>query len=248
MCAAIPDLETVTRLVDALVKDRRVSVPVSELALRMGMSVDDLFELLGEGIEASAVDVWRREGRISVTLSPHSAEARGLKIAVDGRTWIPIGVREPTIIRRSTAATERVAMESELSGDDGLFRLDRLADPEARDPEFIAIDEETARGIRKDKEGGLSGLLPRIRVVLGIGRAWPVQSEGDRCSLCRGLKLNVTTYCPICDRSGMDHLLPRVSAQRPAPKAPKSDSKLKGGKGKAGAKGAKQKGIGILAQ
>jgi hypothetical protein len=67
-------------------------------------------------------------------------------------------------------------------------------------------------------------------VFLGEGRRWPIPKVGRRCGCCRGSKLESFEYCLVCDRSGMDRLIPKGGPKQVLKKLPKGKAKLRGGR------------------
>jgi hypothetical protein len=122
-------------------------------------------------------------------------------------------------------------------GPDGeAVSLDGFADAKAVDPAKAAAEAVDASGPRgrKEAEGLLRiGILPKPRIILGVGTPWPaaVRDPAKPCVGCGGRRLSKLACCVRCDRSGIDHLLPSLTPKQP--KQPRKDDGLSGGVGKA---------------
>lgn len=187
-----------------------VTVTVEALAEDEGVPVGVVLGAVAEAVAAGMVEVWDDVGaRLRVSLTPLAAELLDVEPDDESRGWRPLG-------RSRFQWTKDVTFE-----DLELHRADDRPDPRALEPiEYIEPDD--TRGYRRDGRP-----IPRMRRFLGVRVTWPLPCHKTkagpprqdvppgRCPVCRGMYLKATTYCLVCDRSGVDDELQEV---RPEPR------------------------------
>jgi hypothetical protein len=165
-------------------------------------------------------------------LTPLAAARLGLRLDADSARWVPAAApaESPRKVRR---ARQRQVCETDLNGEpDDPGPLDSFPDPGAADPaEAVAAAEEVeARAPRKRSRADHAPALPRPTILLGERLIWdgPRWTETKPCPGCRGRRLTPARYCLICERWGLDYLVP----SRPAGARTRYErGRLKGGLG-----------------
>jgi hypothetical protein len=187
-----------------------------EISALLGLDLDRTSEALADLDAGGWLASWETERALYVTLTPHAAERLRVRLVQVGRSevmrWRSLDEPEPPAPHVSTVSSGRADF------------LDLIADP-APGPEAEAIGAEHAQRLAATKaaEGGEAwlALLPRPTILLGLGLTpWPGPrpAAGRPCPGCNARELSMRSYCLVCDRWGLDHLLvaARGRAFRPA--------------------------------
>jgi hypothetical protein len=218
-------------LLVALTSDQFVFQSVERLAGQLGAEVAELVARFGEMAAAGLVEWWEHPTKgLGVCLSALTAGQLGLEMADDGRRWVPAGSdEEPPRLRHRP---RRVLVESDMDDPGDPVALDELPDPGAADPaEAVAAAEDVeSRAPRKRSRADYAPALPRPTVLLGERLQWqgPRWAESKPCPGCRGRRLTAARYCLVCERWGLDFLVP----SRPAGARTRYErGRLKGGLG-----------------
>jgi hypothetical protein len=216
-------------LLVALTSDRFVFQSVARLAGQLGAEAAELMARFSEMAEAGLVEWWDHpdEGW-GVCLSSRAAGQLGLELDADGRRWVTAGHAADAGGRRP----RHEVLEADLADPNGPVALDELPDPGAPDPaEVVAAAEEAdARAPRKRSRADHPPALPRPTILLGERLIWdgPRWTETKPCPGCRGRRLTAARYCLVCERWGLDYLVP----SRPAGARTRYErGRLKGGRG-----------------
>jgi hypothetical protein len=234
-----PDFPTSADLVAELARRRRISVPIGDLAGALGVTPGDLLSVLARAVASGEAEAWDRESGVCASLTPLSAERAGLKVSPCGDRWVPVRSREPRRLRRPSKVGALVTLETDtlIRDQPWAFRLADMVSPESSTDAMVEGSSDSERGdwIYRDHEGKLTGPLPRMRLLLGLGIVgWPVaDSDSSACPACHGRPLSPVACCLLCHRSGMDHLLPPMRKPPAAPKPGKANPRLRGGMEKA---------------
>lgn len=187
-----------------------VAATVEALAEDEGVPVGDVLAAVAEAVAAGMAEVWDGMGaHLIVSLTPLAAELLDVEPDDESRGWRPRGRSRFQRLRETTLE------------DLELHRADDRPDPRALEPiEYMEPDD--VRGYRRDGRP-----IPRMRELLGSRVAWPLPCHLRRgrtaeqrvspcsCPVCKGRYLPTTTYCLVCDRSGVDKEMPEV---RPEPR------------------------------
>jgi hypothetical protein len=169
-------------------------------------------------------------GPLRWVLTPLAAERLGLRLDAESARWVPAAApaEPPRKARRG-----RTVCETDLNGEpDDPGPLDSFPDPGAPDPaEVVAAAEEAdARAPRKRSRADHPPALPQPTILLGERLIWdgPRWTETKPCPGCRGRRLTAARYCLVCERWGLDFLVP----SRPAGARTRYErGRLKGGLG-----------------
>jgi hypothetical protein len=200
--------ERILRTLAAAATRGRLALKLSSLAIALGLTADALAAACTSLERQGLAIVWhRRAGRDYLVLTPVSLERLGVEV----------DPRHRRVLRRPGTVG---SADLEAGAVKGLFGLDDLADP--RPVDVVAIAErasELAEGKRRPRghdDVYSSDAHPWPRVLLGERLQWPVAGQNGTirtgpCEGCKGERLDVVEYCIVCDSSGNQRMLPRVT-------------------------------------
>jgi hypothetical protein len=189
-----------------LIREMEVSAPslaqlLEDCELReIPMTGRRLARVVVKAHEEGLVAIWEGEGY--VTLTPLAAERLGVELTIDSQLWIP----------RGKSYEEKVGLRpgEEWSPRDPTC----YADPTLPEPLDVMVDVEMRGALIAPGHWWLrDGSTLKVGNVVGVGRPWPwalLAGPGEPCRGCDGRRLSRVTYCCVCNRSGVDGLLPAV--------------------------------------
>jgi hypothetical protein len=205
---------------------------VEDLAGATGADAAEVEPVLAEMEAAGWVEPWEPDpsGPARCVLTPLAAERLGLRLDAESARWVPAAA--PAEPPRKARRGKQVC-ETDLNGEpDDPGPLDSFPDPGAADPAEAVAEAEwvEATAPRKRSRADHPPGLPRPTILLGERLIWdgPRWTQTRPCPGCRGHRLTAARYCLICDRWGLDYLLP----SRPAGARTRYErGRLKGGLG-----------------
>jgi hypothetical protein len=205
---------------------------VEDLAGATGADAAEVEPALAELAAAGWVEPWEPDpdGPARCVLTPLAAARLGLRLDAESARWVPAAA--PAEPPRKARRGKQVC-ETDLNGEpDDPGPLDSFPDPGAPDPAEVvaAADEVEARAPRKRSRADHPPALPRPTILLGERLIWdgPRWTETKPCPGCRGRRLTAARYCLVCERWGLDFLVP----SRPAGARTRYErGRLKGGLG-----------------
>jgi hypothetical protein len=205
---------------------------VEDLAGATGADAAEVEPALAELAAAGWVEPWEPDpdGPARCVLTPLAAARLGLRLDAESARWVPAAA--PAEPPRKARRGKQVC-ETDLNGEpDDPGPLDSFPDPGAPDPAEVvaAADEVEARAPRKRSRADHPPALPRPTILLGERLIWdgPRWTETKPCPGCRGRRLTAARYCLVCERWGLDYLVP----SRPAGARTRYErGRLKGGRG-----------------
>jgi len=201
------------RLLQAIVSAPLAWQAPTQLAVQLGLALDDISDTIADLDAAGWLDPWEMGDAMFVTLSPSGAERMRVRLVMIGRSdamrWSSIDEPEPEPPR--------------VSGrHQGLSSLDFIADPNPG-PEEAAEAAERALRLARQKadagDGNSMDMLPRPRFLVGSGLTpWPgpTRQPANPCPACGSRPLAESAYCLVCDRWGLDHLMTSQKMRKPA--------------------------------
>jgi hypothetical protein len=190
-----------------LIREMEVSAPSHEMLLEdcrlreIPMTERRLARVVADAAESGLVEIWA-EGALYVTLTPLAAERLGVELTIDSQLWIP----------RGKSYEEKVGLRpgEEWSPRDPTC----YADPTLPEPLDVMVDVETRGALIAPGHWWLrDGTTLKVGNVVGVNQPWPwalLKEDGEPCRGCGGGRLSRATYCCVCNRSGVDGLLPAV--------------------------------------
>jgi hypothetical protein len=202
----------------------------AQLASRIGGPRESAFDALADLDASGWLDPWETDGEFYVTLTPHGAERLGVRLTPGGRSdtlrWVPVDDPEPCP-RTSNPG----------QGDVDAFDLiiDTIPGPDEEAEAMERMEQLVRREVRLPANRS-EPRYPKPTVILGSSLTpWPgpLAAKAPICPGCRSGPICERTYCLVCDRWGLDHLLAgpggvspsTTRARRPTPNAP-SDAAL----------------------
>lgn len=153
------------------------SVPAEALAFHLGREVGELWADLGTLAVADLVALWPdHPAGPAASLTPHSAERMGLRLASDGSRWLRAGDPDPADIRRAVPDDEDDEVDPialavdrrEVGGLDGLILAETVAG--ARRERFDAIadwmdPERDRERLTEQRRESMARTVERRRLV-----------------------------------------------------------------------------------
>jgi hypothetical protein len=197
------------------VLDALIAAPIAcqspdDLAVALGLDVDEMTDRLSLMDEAGWIAVWDGEVGPIVTLTPLAAERLQVVLIERGPDETPRWARAGDPVPSPPKAKHVCHSERSAS-------LDGLPDP-ALTPDLAAERAERAEGLAARAASRRTGPstpfrvedLPRPSMLLGQGLTpWPGprQAPRDDCPACSDRVLLPHMYCLCCNRWGLDALL-----------------------------------------
>jgi hypothetical protein len=199
----------------SVVLDALIQAPVAwqspeEVAIAIGLGVDETTDILCALDLAGWVVVWDSTEGPYITLSPLGAERLAVRLVEVGPAgtlrWAPLGDPSPPEPRsKNVCVTDRAAYfefvtDPTESPADAISRFESL-------PARPGTARKGAAGLARPDD------LPRPTQLVGVGLTpWPGPvhnaEELATCPVCGSRKLLPQMYCLYCDRWGLDRLLP----------------------------------------
>jgi len=211
------DVEVVwSFLADEALLNRRVIVPVADIAEATGLDFGEVDDALADLGDVGLVSTWESDGHASATLSALAGERLGIKLRRStshhrGLAWIPVDKPDPRERQRRRKAKNATDL--------GLESLDRLAGSAERPDAIVSATEDgEARAPRSARKLADSALdpdrLPRPTRFIGSTIPTSALKPGQTCPACLGRPLRASEYCldPHCGRWGLDWVLARIEA------------------------------------
>ena len=205
-----PTVAVWTVIADVAAALSRVNVPLEMIAERTGLDPSEVDEAVSQLGEVGLVASWNPgEGPVA-TLTPLAAARLGLKLRrFDGKAgmeWIPVNRSDPGERRRPKRVFQASALRVDLDKIPGdAPRPDQIA--EATE----AVESMAPRPGRRLPDSATAKLLGPSILIEGCASVWR-ETNGGRCTACKGLPLARSTYCLRCSRWGLDWLLDRIWA------------------------------------
>jgi hypothetical protein len=195
-------------LLDAIVAGPIGWQTPQQLATRLGLELNQTADLIADLNAQQWLDPWETEQELYVTLSPRAAERLNVRLVQVGRSevmrwrsWDDPELPQPRSLTRSAGRADA---------------LELIADP-SPGPEAEAMAAERAERLVAIEEDPADSkwfeTLPRPTILLGLGLTpWPGprRSPEKSCPGCGSDPISETSYCLVCDRWGLDHLLARA--------------------------------------
>ena len=237
--------DVVALVVAELASSRRARQLVATIASKTGLAEDATRDALLEAERGGWVELWPDAPRgPSAMLSARSAERLGLRLSADSRRWLTarqVDRSHPGTPNRFMDENHRLIVEADYSDPDGPGLYAPIADPFALEgldsivlverAALMALEYETTPPpppeTRKRPKGSCWSEedwqpprlpIPKPSLLLGQSPIWPVRyTPHGPCPGCKSDPMGFATYCLICGRSGVDHLLPEAVPLPPGP-------------------------------